>query len=79
MIQKLEIGHRKIQRIQKAHYVNLPKIWINHNHAKQGDSVQVRLEPDGSLNVSITSAAPCQERAEAASDRPKKECAPACQ
>jgi len=73
MKQKILIGRRKIQKISKAHYINLPKVWMNNNLAKQGDSVQVRLEIDGSLNISVAPATPCQEKAEAASHKPLKE------
>ncbi len=53
MKQKVQIGSRKIKKIQKAHCVNLSNIWMVNNHAKQGDCV-VRLEKDGSLNISFT-------------------------
>lgn len=57
---EIQIGHRKIQKISKAHYVNLPKLWIINNKAKNGDCVDVRLEPDGSLNIRLAS---CQQPA----------------
>lgn len=77
MPKQIQIGYRKIQKISKAHYVNLPWIWIHNNNAKQGDCVQIRIEKDGSLNVSMASATPCQERAEAASTETKTEAVPA--
>jgi hypothetical protein len=78
MKEKVQIGHRKIQRIQKAHYVNLPKIWMDNSHAKKGDYVQVRLELDGSLNISVAPATACKHEADAASPTPQGE-EPTCQ
>lgn len=50
---QIQLGKRKIQKISRGHYVNLPWVWMHNNNAKQGDFVQVRINADGSLNISL--------------------------
>jgi antitoxin component of MazEF toxin-antitoxin module len=59
---RVEIGLRKIQKMSKAHYVNLPGIWMHNNNAKQGDCVLVQIEPNGSLRISIAPVTPSKVR-----------------
>lgn len=75
MIAEIQIGRRKIQRIQKALYVNLPKVWTVNNNTRKGDVVDISISPDGSLR--IAPATPCKDAASAASA--PIEDVPACQ
>ncbi|MCX9086818.1 MAG: hypothetical protein OIN90_04575 [Candidatus Methanoperedens sp.] len=47
----IELGIRKIQKISKAHYINLPFIWMHNNNARQGDKLELSISPDGSLRI----------------------------
>lgn len=47
----LQLGKRKIQKISKAHYINLPFIWMHNNNARQGDVLELSIYPDGSLRI----------------------------
>ena len=47
----IELGIRKIQKISKAHYINLPFIWMHTNNARQGDKLELSIGSDGSLRI----------------------------
>lgn len=70
----LQLGIRKIQKISKAHYINLPFIWMHNNNAKQGDQLELSINPDGSLKVVPVTA--CKQETRTANP---PEGAPACQ
>jgi hypothetical protein len=66
MAKTIQLGYRKIQKLSKAHYINLPWLWMHNNNAKQGDCVQVRLEKDGSLNISVAPVTAAKHATDAA-------------
>ena len=49
----LQLGKRNIQKLGRAQYINLPKIWTENNHTEKGDLVNIELQDDGSLNISV--------------------------
>ena len=49
---RLELGPRKIQVIEKAAFVSLPKAWIESCHLKKGDQVRIAIREDGTLEIS---------------------------
>lgn len=61
----IELGIRKIQKISKAHYINLPFLWMHNNNARQGDKLELSISPDGSLRIAPVTA--CKQETGAAS------------
>lgn len=49
----IELGIRKIHKISKAHYINLPFIWMLHNNnVRHGDKLELSV-PDGRVRLNL--------------------------
>lgn len=63
----LRLGQRNIQKLGRAQYINLPKVWTENNQTKKGDLVDIELQDDGSLNIKVASPSDANLESDAAS------------
>ena len=64
MVCSIDLGLRKIARMNVSRFIVLPKVWINHHHLEMPASVSCRMTRTGDLLLSpVIPAKECQNTA----------------